>query len=292
MNTKKTTMSAVPGWFDLKKYADVAQFDIFDWFSNINFRLMLLAAFDGKAREEFRQRLEADGYEVREDREFYVAILEQLLEQPVAKMNQKRTRSMVLGGEEEHNGLVRDLSAMMVMSASEELHKEERYAKAWEAFNWSITTSEKWILERLEGKCDALEDSSSDFMNEKFPSFGNFVFAEVDIHAPFDDLMESFAEWVKNKKSERGIPFHDKKSFSDLDFKRWHKYAVLPYVDLKVWAMSQDVHIPDWLYVEALFGGFQGDTDGMFRKNTKPLEKQVMTQACVDQLRNQGDIHF
>lgn len=292
MNKKKATITAVPEWFDLQKYADVAKFDIFDWFANINFRMMLLSAFDDNEREKIDERMKSFGYQVEDDRSYYRQLLDQLLKQPVARMKQKRTRSMSFGEGKDGKGIVRDLSAVMVMSASEELHKEEKYAHAWEAFNWNMTTSEEWILERLEGKWDALDDSTSDFMNEKFPATGNFVYAEVDIHAPFDDLMAAFAEWVKIKKAARGVPFHDKKTFSDLDFKRWHKYAVLPYSDLKVWAMSEDTHIPDWLYVEALFGGLQGDTDGMFRKNTKPLEKQIMTQACVDQLRNQGDIHY
>ncbi|RQS63854.1 hypothetical protein DID98_02955 [Burkholderia sp. Bp8984] len=178
------------------------------------------------------------------------------------------------------------------MGVAEELHKSEKYQAAWEAWEWSMNTSEEWILERLKDKHGALENSAGDYMNEMFPSAGHLVYAEVDIHAPLDDLVESFKEWVQKVKSSRGVPFHSKRAFTELDFKRWHRYAILPYFDLKLWAMSEGAHIPDWLYVDALFGDVQGDTDGMFRKNTKPLERQVMTQACVDQLRNQGDIYW
>ncbi|MBB5505091.1 DUF6387 family protein [Paraburkholderia atlantica] len=189
-------------------------------------------------------------------------------------------------------GIVMDLSVVQVMSMAEEFHKDEKYVAAWEAFNWGMTTSNEWIQERLKGKDEALQDAAADYMNLKFPATGNFVYAEIDIHAPLDDLVESFRDWVQKIKSDRGIPFHEKSRFSDLDFKRWHKYAVLPYFDLKLWAASKDVRIPDYLYVKALFGDLQGDIDGMFRKNTKPLEKVVMTQGCLDQLRNQGNIHY
>jgi hypothetical protein len=286
---KKQTLSAVPAWFDLKKYAGVAEFDIFDWFSNIYLRLMVQGGIDDKLREALDERMKADGLQVENDRSYYLSMLEQMLESPATQMRTKRKRTHDGGL---RSGVVSDLSVLQVMAIAEELHKSEKYQAAWEAWEWSMRTSEEWIRERLKGKYDAIEDPAGDYMTEQFPSSGHYVYAEIDIHAPLDDLMESFRDWVKKLKSDRGVPFHSKRAFTDLDFKRWHKYAILPYFDLKLWATSTGVHIPDWLYVDALFGQMQGDTDGMFRKNTKPLEKEIMTQGCIDQLRNQGDIHF
>ena len=286
---KKQTLPEIPEWFDLKKYAAVAEFDIFDWFYNMSFRIMLKPGVDKSEVEKSRSHMESMGLQVAPDDGTYPSMFDALLVCPVKRMppDRKRTHDC-----KSAKGTVMDLSVMQVLSMAEEFQKEEKYTAAWEAFNWSMTTSDEWLQERLKGKDEALQDSAGDYMSEKFPASGNFVYAEVDIHAPLDDLVESFRDLIQKIKSDRGIPFHEKARFSELDFKRWHKYAVLPYFDLKLWAASKDVHIPDFLYVQALFGGLQGDIDGMFRKNTKPLEKVVMTQGCLDQLRNQGNIYY
>ncbi|HIH2750974.1 DUF6387 family protein [Burkholderia aenigmatica] len=286
---KKQTISEIPYWFDIKKYAVAADFDIFDWFYSINIRLTLKPGVDKREVEKFHERMEKSGLRAQPDDGVYLSMFERLMEYPAKKIppDRKRTHDSKAA-----KGVVIDLSVMQVMSMAEEFQKDEKYVAAWEAFNLGMTTSHEWIQDRLKGKDEALQDSVSDYMNDKFPAVGNFVFAEIDIHAPLDDLVESFREWVQNIKSARSIPFHEKPHFSELDFKRWHKYAVLPYFDLKLWAAAKDVHIPDHLYVKALFGDLQGDIDSMFRKKTKPMEKMVMTQGCLDQLRNQGNINY
>lgn len=280
----KLVLSAAPDWFDIKKYAAVANFDIFDWHWNINYRLGMTG--DGDIDEKLKEAyLERSDEAKKAGDEYYLQRLTQLLDRPAMLVRPERKNT-------NDWATVRDMSVKDAMCLAEELHKSEKYARAWEAFDWSMTTSEKWILDQLEGKYDDLDDSANDLRHENYPSSANYVYAEVDIHAPLDDLIDSFREWVQGVKESRGIPFHSKRVFSDVDFKRWHKYAVLPYIDLKLWASFHDVHIPDWLYANTLFRDFQGDIDGMFRKNTKPLEQQVFTQACLDQLRNQADIRL
>ena len=289
MSKLKQTLVELPTWFDIRKYAEVADFDIFDWHWNIHYRLSM-TGFD----QSF-ERLTSLGFRIsdesmKEELGLHALRIENLMDHPVMVLRQDRKKT--LREININKAIVRDMSVLDATSLAEEIRKDQRYSDALEAYDWDMNTTEEWIKERLKGKFDAVEDSASDFMNEKYPASGNFVYAEIDIHAPLDDLVESFREWVKNKKSSRSVPFHDKTKFSALDLKRWHKYAVLPYFDLKFWAEFVGVHIPDFLYVRALFGHMQGDIDGMFRKNTKRLEKQVMTQGCLDQLRNQGDIHF
>jgi hypothetical protein len=289
MSKKKQTISELPSWFDIKNYAAVSEFDIFDWHWNIHYRLSM-TGFDKAFEKLLSLGIHVSEEGMKKELEIYAARVEELVAKPAMRL--PRDRKKTLRENNINRSVVRDMSAMDAMSLAEELHKDEKYSDAWEAFNWDMSTTDEWIKERLKGKFDALEDSASDFINVKYPASGNLVYAEIDIHAPLDDLVDSFCEWIKRKKSERNIPFHGKKKFSELDLKRWHKYAVLPYFDLKLWADVANVHIPDFLYVKALFSDVQGDIDGMFRKNTKPLEKQVMTQGCLDQLRNQGDIHY
>ena len=133
---KKQTLSAVPAWFDLKKYAGVAEFDIFDWFISIYFRLMVRGGLDDKLREALDERMKADGLQLANDRSYYLSMLEQMLERPATQMRTKRKRAHDGGL---RSGVVSDLSVLQVMAIAEELHKSEKYQAAWEA--WAIHPS-------------------------------------------------------------------------------------------------------------------------------------------------------
>ncbi|KVU21233.1 hypothetical protein WK62_19820 [Burkholderia ubonensis] len=294
MKSKKIDLKIVPEWFDIRKYATARDFDIYDWHFNIFYRIAMVGEL---LSNDNPNNLEADFDSFTRDK------ITSLLQNPALHL--KPESKLDTSHQVNRPAVVTDASVLNVLSIAEDLRKVERYADGWKAFQHWVSKNEDCDPASVRAR-EALDDSVNKYRAERFTD--SHAYIEVDLHAHLDDLVQAFTDWVKKEKACRnmpfqdkqkfkrpartknGIPTHDKQRFSLIDFNRWHRYAVLPYFDLKLWARSENVHFPDWLMVDALFAGQGGDTDREYRKYTKPLARDVFTQACIDLLRNQAGI--
>lgn len=295
MKSKRIELKVVPDWFDIHKYSAVSDFDIYDWHFNIFFRTSLTGGRDiDKLTEDSNEEFDA----------FRLNCITALMKKPAMRMKPEDKK---VHRQDERFPIVRDLSVMEVFSLAENLGDEQQYVDGWQAYQRSISTNEG-LDPASERAMEALDESANTYHAQRFSD--SFAYLQIDLHAHLEDLAQAFTEWVKQEKANRNVPFqdkqkfnkppkptsrvdsepHDKRRFSIVDFKRWHRYAMLPFFDLKLWAWSENVHIPDSLMVNAIFAGIAGDNDRNLRGYTKPLVREVFTQGCIDLMRNQAGI--
>ena len=66
-------------------------------------------------------------------------------------------------------------------------------------------------------------------------------------------------------------------NISNAAFKRWSQMMVLPYIDLEMWARSEQKNIPDHIYGNLLFpNDLDVDVSERIRKTVKPLAKKLL----------------
>jgi hypothetical protein len=273
MIARKQTVSELPCWFDIRNYSVATSFTIRDWHWNI-FRRLHVFQWIQDYRSEFPSP----------ERAFYESWLDAIFETPCMKATARYF------SDREPSDLIRDMSVGHVMGHAAALHESEVYLNAWEAQQKEMNATHGEIKSEADRDATNLGDSINDFIAGKWPGSANFIYLEVDINAPIAELSASFAAWVQQKKKERESAFQAKKSFTVADFKKWQRYRLLPYFDLKLWAAFKQVDIPVWLYVKALFKDFDGDVDGIFRKDTRPHADKVFTWECLEHLANQVSV--
>lgn len=93
----------------------------------------------------------------------------------------------------------------------------------------------------------------------------------VDLGANDSTLKESFAIWLQEVRktcpeivTKRSKPAWD----------RWARYGLLPYIDLWIWSMETDAHIPDRVMSAAVSRYDAGEAN--LRKTIAPLAEDLM----------------
>lgn len=187
---------------------------------------------------------------------------------------------------------VNDQLVMDVMYHAESLLEDETYAQAFEAHKSAMNTDDDMKRSNLYKKAASLDDSINDVLSRKFPASARYVFAEIDIGAPIEKLLESFEKWVRGVKQSRNQIFSKKRKFGESDFAKWERYRLLAYFDLVLWAEMEDIHISHDMYVKLLFQERSGDALSFFRKTVREEAESVFTWECSEALRAQADIEW
>lgn len=93
----------------------------------------------------------------------------------------------------------------------------------------------------------------------------------VDLGATDSVLKEAFAIWLQNvrKTSLEGMPTRTKPAWD-----RWARYGLLPYLDLLIWSMETDTHIPGRVISAAISHYDVGEAN--LNKTIAPLAVDLM----------------
>lgn len=100
----------------------------------------------------------------------------------------------------------------------------------------------------------------------------------VDLNAPDAAILTAFKEWLK---SQRANPPTGAKVSRKPAFDWWSDYGLLPFLDLSVWSLETDNHIPDRVMANAISGDTFGED--RLRKTVKPLASDLT--ALIDGLK-------
>lgn len=94
----------------------------------------------------------------------------------------------------------------------------------------------------------------------------------VDLNAPDAAILKSFKEWLKTERtnSPEGAGTPKKPAFD-----WWGDYGLLPYLDLYLWSLETDNHIPDRVMANAISADTFGED--RLRKTVKPLASDLNT---------------
>ncbi|WP_321842641.1 DUF6387 family protein [Burkholderia cepacia] len=282
MSQRKVSLVA-PDWFDLAKYAQVGDLDIWGWHWNIMKRLRLRDSWRFKLPDDFPFEKNQD-FEDQEKRSIKLEF-EKHLQYPVVP--RRAPTSTVQDGS---RSLVNDMTVIDTLYHAESLLESDNYARAFEAHKYSMSISEDWASHEALKKAAPADDSVNDFLMKKFPGSSRYVYAEIDIQAPIDKLVESFRRWILDVKQSRGQCYSKKRQFTDVDFSKWTRYRLLAYFDLMLWAEMEGVNLHHDEYVRRLFPDRDGDVMSFFRRTVKDEADSVFTWDCCYGLQIQGDI--
>lgn len=103
------------------------------------------------------------------------------------------------------------------------------------------------------------------------PRVPSLAVVQVDLGASDSVLKEAFSTWLKDTRASRktetprqGKPLYD----------RWHRYGVLPYLDLWIWSIETGSHIPDRVMSAAISNYDAGEAN--LRKTVAPLAEGLI----------------
>jgi hypothetical protein len=97
--------------------------------------------------------------------------------------------------------------------------------------------------------------------------------ARVDLDYPDAILMEGFKEWLAETRALKGQ--QQAKKYHRPNFRRWARYGILPYLDLTIWAIETESHIPDRVMAAAVLPRLDFG-EGNLRKTIAPLADSLM----------------
>lgn len=121
------------------------------------------------------------------------------------------------------------------------------------------------------------------------PRFGGgLICALVDLDTPDEILMERFREWVSFNRGQLKIPKH--KIHSESEILRWHKYNVLPYMDLRIWNQINGIDLTDKIAGEILFRGDSRNKADLIKKKTRKIYSEISPSSFHNKLYWQAKV--
>jgi hypothetical protein len=113
------------------------------------------------------------------------------------------------------------------------------------------------------------------------------LYIAVDTACSDEQLVEEFKNALDTFRSTINLNAR-RKDFTAKDFARWHRYAVLPYIDLTLWAQFHGARIAHHVLGDVLFPNEDFDRAQAIRQTVKPLAKTLMQLETLQTLRAQG----
>jgi hypothetical protein len=114
----------------------------------------------------------------------------------------------------------------------------------------------------------------------KNPSpYGTLI--HVDLNLPDQLLIKQFESRLSQLRKDIHSNFLALQSRTSME--SFSKYAVLPYLDLSIWAEQEKISIPNRVMADAIFPLGEGGEENI-RKTTKPLSKQLLTDDSLNRL--------
>lgn len=118
--------------------------------------------------------------------------------------------------------------------------------------------------------------------NQNTPEFTPLV---VDLSLPKTTLLEAFERWLDSTVSEKNI--EQAKRFAESDFKKWHEYRVLPYLDLYIWEKQTRNKIPLRVYANAFYpDGSRGEAN--LKTTTLVHAREFLEGSVLSELKAQA----
>lgn len=109
-------------------------------------------------------------------------------------------------------------------------------------------------------------------------------FVAVDLTLPDEMLVDAFRNLLPSlrelaaRRSPCPTPTNAK-----VDPTGWTKFAILPYLDLQIWALEADVRVPNRVLADAIFPPGEGGEE-VVRKTTAKIAAVVTTDAFLRRL--------
>ena len=248
---KIQTVKDLPSWFDLGNYRSTENFDAAEWFRQLSARkllLLLLSYRPGATSGETS------------------AVYESLRDSAAKAYSSHSVR--VLGR------LDLDGVPCEQVSGGRGVDNLSAHDLFEHAIN-SCGTPQGWIESITpEDPSRFPSDEGESILLTALGSIDRPVFATAKIALDMPDtlLFEAFKVWLAEVRKSH--PQTTAAKYHKPTYKRWSRYGVLPYLDLKIWAQDKDIHIPDRVLSAAVSEYDAGEVN--LRKTVAPLADRLM----------------
>lgn len=287
--TRIKHVSELPEWFDLKQYHKAKTLTAAGWYEQLFVRYYLYYAFE--------RLLEGAGDEEFEDEGFIDAV-----DHTFAKIQENPIIDVTTDQQLSDEYLTRNLLALKQGKTKQTLGV--RSLAAVDLF--AIQDYDGKLFRKLKKrwkKTIHIEDISpiENLIYQPLHQLDDFhlmnKFAVIDWELPDGVLIEHFKQFLKINRPET-INFEDdedtnllKKYYRNPDFNEWCRLSVLPYLDLKFWALEEDIKIPNRVMADAIFPAGENGEETI-RKTTAPLVKRLMTEESLAALLHQAALEI
>jgi hypothetical protein len=236
--TKIDRVEDLPEWFNLENYEECAHFGARRWASNLEARANILDCF--KTFEKYRIPVEMYPKEM----DWLPPVIAELQATPIKAGLNEWQRPV--------RALIYDDIAFKCLD-----EKDKELAEHWRKLTRSTFEASSDFLYSDVGQITTLFDTGFPIM--------------VDLRATDSVLIEAFAIWLKENRTERAASSTSKRERPA--YKDWARYGLLPYLDLLIWTKETDSQIPHHVMAEAVGYCKGGDS---FRKTVPKLAAELM----------------
>lgn len=108
----------------------------------------------------------------------------------------------------------------------------------------------------------------------------------IDINQSDEALRESFETILKTLRARHPLSENERANKGKIQFDKWSRYSIIPYLDLEQWCAENNVFIPNKVYSSALskFRPIVGDDN--IRKTIKPAARSAITRSTLMRLES------
>lgn len=274
--------SELPKWFKLEKYDKAATLSALDWHQQFFIRI---TANHGSANID--EELEHFEYDEpgEDDNVYYCELRQAIRENPIiniySDMNFSEFKNAPPYGQFKTNNPcdaagIHSLTAFEYLLLGNQIN-QEKYQHLME-----------WRQQTLINRSDSMEVPS--FIHDPLHTLNDthrccygMEALWIDLAYPDNILIEHFEYFLKIRRREYDSANDNISRYHKPDFENWHRFGVLPYIDLIMWARDENVTIPYRVLADAIFpSGERGEE--AIRKTTKPLVQSLLNQSTLTKL--------
>lgn len=241
---KRTQRDAlVPDWFDRSKYDGLASFDKDEWYWQISARYYLYLHVNDKANGFPTPKL---GDEL---------------------LNDIRLTPLLDFSNERNSEYKRKL---LIKPHAVELAS---WREARQLFSSVPAEYSDIALQYLLGNVRAC-DMPAELLHHK-TDYARYGTVTVDFSLPEQVLMKSFRALIQGMQRQPTVAAEIRERHRNPSLTEWRRIGILPYMDLLIWEIENQISIPDRIYADVIFEGSE-ESEETVRKTTRPQVKKIL----------------
>ncbi|MBS1208796.1 MAG: hypothetical protein H6R19_1194 [Proteobacteria bacterium] len=153
-------------------------------------------------------------------------------------------------------------------------------------FNYKKSKRLKAILEDIR----LVEETPAWVVREKIDSSDVEHYVSVDLNGTDEHVIADFVAWLNETRKKSGVCVKLKRKSKE-DFDSWHKYRLLPYLDLSFYAEVFSIKIRNEDYATYLFNDdIEVSVDERIRRTTKINAENLISKGFVSSLIKQANL--
>lgn len=253
-------LSDLPKWFDISKYTDASTLDHVGWYKNLCLRKSALKFTDPPI---FKQRLQSNSQHFKD----IMSDLESIRNMPIFSDSSFIRKSSWL-----FHAPIYIEPGVEVMTVGDLYFAESGVEEAKQKYARMVVAA---VYDGAD--CDDMLYWPEEGKEWKTNPMGDVLSAgliKVNLKLPENFLVEQFKAYLKklNLKS---------KKVENLEFDKWIKFGVLPYLDLKIWELESGKTIVNRVMADAIFPPGESGEE-VIRKPTAKLAKELLTDEHLN----------